>query len=109
MDKTMKFQSDLVADIIGGRKTCTFRLFDDKDLAEGDVVRMVDKGNGQYFGSARLISVTEKALQDLGEDDFIGHSPYRSQAEMIAGFRTYYGDLVGVDTMAKIIRFKMIS
>jgi len=36
--KTVKFRPDLAQLIMDGKKTTTWRLFDDKDLQAGDVV-----------------------------------------------------------------------
>jgi hypothetical protein len=42
--KTLKFRDYLVPLILSGSKTATWRLFDDKDLAKGDAIQLLEFG-----------------------------------------------------------------
>lgn len=104
--KTLKFTADLVDKILNGEKTSTFRLFDDKDLKEGDELSLINKETGVQFGTAKITSVKIKTLDSLTEEDWIGHHRFSSEEEMYKVFRTYYGDMVKEDTEVKIISFE---
>ncbi|OYV63676.1 MAG: hypothetical protein B7X03_00755 [Parcubacteria group bacterium 21-58-10] len=71
--KTLKFAPHLVEKIISGEKTITWRLFDDKDLQEGDDLIFVNKETGEQFGTATITSLKIKTLGTLEADDWMGH------------------------------------
>lgn len=48
--KTIKFRPALAKLIIEGKKTTTWRLFDDKNLQVGDVVELVNWETKEVFG-----------------------------------------------------------
>lgn len=104
--KTLKFRPELVAKILSGEKTNTWRLFDEKDLQPGDEVEMVNWETHERFGTARLTSVKIKTLGTLAPEDFVGHTTYPSDEAMYADFRKYYGDRVSADTEVKVIDFE---
>ncbi len=106
--KTIKFRDYLVELVVDGKKDSTWRLFDDKDLQEGDEVDLINWNTKEKFAEAILTEVREKKLGQLVEADFDGHEKFESEEAMYAAYRTYYGDRVGPDTVVKIIRFKRI-
>lgn len=103
--KTLKFAPHLVEKILKGEKTSTWRLFDDKDLREGDEITFINKETGEAFGSAVITSLRTKTLGTLEESDWEGHERFSSEEEMYATYRTYYGDSVGPDSEVKILTF----
>lgn len=104
--KTLKFASNLVPLIISGRKTSTWRLFDDKDIVAGDELEFVDRGNGSKFGTATVTTMSTKLMKDVSEADFIeGHERYESMDAFLSTFKSYYGDAVNWDTPVKMIKF----
>ena len=107
--KTLKFRDHLAELVLAGEKDVTWRLFDDKNLAHGDLVDLVNWDTREIFARAELIKVYEKRMGDLEEADFVGHEKFANEEEMYKTFRTYYGDRVGPDTIVKIIRFKLIQ
>jgi hypothetical protein len=107
MKKSLKFRDHLVKLVLEEKKDVTWRLFDDKDLSEGDEVDLINWNTKEKFGEATLIKVWEKKLRDLQDSDFDGHEKFSSNEEMYKTYRTYYGDRVGPDTVVKIIRFKL--
>lgn len=106
--KALKFRDFLAELILKGEKNSTWRLFDDKDLREGDVVDLINWNTKEKFADATLVKVREKRMADLEERDFDGHEKFDSEEEMYAAYRTYYGDRVGPGTIVKIIRFKLM-
>ncbi len=93
--------------VLSGVKDSTWRLFDDKDLKEGDRLTLINKDTGNEFGKAVIISTREKKLGDLEESDFEGHEKFESEAKMYEAYRSYYGDKVNSDSLVKIIKFKL--
>lgn len=108
--KTIKFRPALAKLIIEGKKTTTWRLFDDKNLQVGDVVEMMNWETKEVFGRAVITEVDEKPIKDLSDKDWEGHERFSSDAEMYAKYREYYPNHeVGPDTMVKILHFVRIE
>lgn len=105
--KTLKFKNDLVAEILTGRKTSTWRLFDDKDLQVGDELELINKDTLEKFAEAKIIEVSEKKIKDLKEKDAVGHGNFEEPNVMLEKFRYYYGDKVDLNTAVMIIRFQL--
>lgn len=105
--KTLKFKNHLVIEILAGKRTSTWRLFDDKDLQIGDELDLINKDTLEKFAAAKIISVTEKKLKDLEEKDAVGHGEFEGPDIILEKFRQYYGDKVDLDTPVKIIRFQL--
>ena len=105
--KTIKFKDELAKLILAGEKNLTWRMFDDKNLSEGDEVDFINKNTMEKFGEAVLTKVWQKKLSEVGDSDFDGHEKYSSGEEMYQTYRAYYGDKVGPDTIVKIIRFRL--
>lgn len=70
--KTLKFAENLVPLVLSGEKDVTWRLFDDKDLKEGDRLSLCRAENGEEFSQAVIVSVFEKRMGDIDERDFGG-------------------------------------
>lgn len=107
--KQLKFTDDLAKLILEGKKTATWRFFDDKNLSIGDKLELVNKETGGSFAHVEIISVKEKPLGDVTEADFDGHETYANREEMLKTYRSYYGEKVNWDTVVKMIDFKLIS
>ncbi|HEY5383048.1 MAG TPA: ASCH domain-containing protein [Candidatus Paceibacterota bacterium] len=105
--KTIKFRGNLAKLVLAREKDTTWRLFDDKNLSEGDGVDLVNSDTKEKFGKATLIKVWEKKMEELVDSDFDGHEKFESEEEMYKIYRTYYGNKVGSETIVKIIRFKL--
>lgn len=103
--KTLKFTPTLVELIVRGKKTATWRLFDDKALQVGDSLIFINAATGDRFGTAIICTCVEKTLGSLTENDWDGHERYQSDAEMYETYSSYYGRTVGPDTKLKIITF----
>lgn len=106
--KTLKSRHYLAEEIIAGRKTVTWRLFDDKDLKVGDKVELLYWETKKKFSNAEIINVYEKRLGEIEEKDFEGHEKFESRDEMIGTYKKYYGDKVDWNTAVKIIKFKLL-
>lgn len=107
--KTLKFAPNLVPLVLSGAKDATWRLFDDKDLQQGDELALINKATLEQFAMARIVAVREKQLRELDAIDLDGHEPYESEEKMLEDFRKYYGDRVTLESMVKIIKFKLES
>ena len=106
--KTFKFRNHLVKDIQEGRKTVTWRLFDDKNLSVGDRLELLNSESGEKFAEAEITQVREKKLTQIKEADFEGHEKYSSSEVMLQHYQEYYGHKVTMDTLIKMIDFKVL-
>lgn len=110
--KTLKFDHESAQDVLKGKKTATWRLYDDKDLSVNDRVKIVDKvkttdtKTWHVIGEAQVNEVVEKKLDDVTDKDMAGHEVYRTKDEMLAVYRQRYGERVSLDDPVKIIYFK---
>jgi hypothetical protein len=107
--KTLKFSKNLIADILAGKKTITWRCFDNKDLKEGDEVLFLEHETKEPFAKAVLIEVREKTFAELNEEDKKGHEKFRNDEEMYKTYSEYYGKEIIPDTLVKIIKFKILT
>jgi hypothetical protein len=107
--KLLKFAPKLVPLVLSGEKTCTWRMFDEKDFQVGDQVSFV--GGGNEFAQAVIVSVREKRLGDITSEDEAndGHERFGSTEERLETYKGYYGDRVTLDTVVKILQFKITS
>jgi hypothetical protein len=103
--KTLKFTPQLCEQILLGKKTSTWRLFDDKDLREGDALVLLNKETLETIGTAVITTLYKKTLGSLEESDWTGHERFSSEEEMYVTYRKYYGDAVDQNTEVKIISF----
>ena len=106
--KTLKFAENLVPMILSGQKTATWRMFDEKRLTAGDELSFVDRSTGKCFAQARVTATREKPFGLIDETDFGGHERYASREEMIAVYRSYYGDRVEENTPVLIVDFELL-
>lgn len=106
--KTLKFRRYLAKEILEGRKTITWRLFDDKDLKVGDNFELIVWETGEKFAEAEIVKVHEKKFGEIKEQDLEGHEKFESRGEMLKTYRKYYGDKVDWNTIVKIIEFKLL-
>jgi hypothetical protein len=105
---TLKFAPHLVTQILSGDKTSTWRLFDDKNIKEGDDLIFINKETGEQFGIAKVNKIVIRTLGTLTDEDWTGHQRYSSEEEMYKTFRGYYGDKVDENTEVKIISFDLL-
>ena len=107
--KTLKFSPYLVMLILSGKKTSTWRLFDDKNLTTGDDLMLIDRSTGKEFAKATIVSIVERKFKDIGTKDFDGHETYKGEDEMYKVYQGYYKDQkITPETDVKIINFKLI-
>lgn len=105
---TLKFRHHLAEEILAGRKTATWRLFDEKSLKVGDRVELLYWETKEKFADAEIVQVREKRLGDIKDEDFEGHEKFESKEKMLETYRKYYGDKVDWDVVVKIIEFKLL-
>lgn len=113
--KAIKLDHELAKLVLTGKKTSTWRLYDDKDLSVNDEVEIIDKvdpkdpGTWQVAAHAVIDTVIQKRLGDVAESDYGGHEQYASQEEMLQDFQHYYGPQVTLKTPVKMIHFTLLS
>jgi ribonuclease HI len=112
--KTLKFNHDDAAEILGGKKDTTWRLYDDKDISVDDRIKIIDKvqedvpGSWQVIGQGKVTEIIEKKIGSLTKNDMTmaGHQEFKSLDDALQTYQSYYGDRVTLDTPVKIIRFE---
>lgn len=109
MEKSLKFRVHLIPLVLSGEKNVTWRLFDEKDLTVGDQVDLINWNTQEKFGEAVIVSVREKPLGKLGDEDWKGHERFPSEEEMYTTYRKYYGDRVTPETSVKMIKFQLVG
>ncbi|MBU0708677.1 ASCH domain-containing protein [Patescibacteria group bacterium] len=108
--KTLKFANkDLVQLILSGKKTCTWRLWDDKELTVGDKLTLINRTSGSEFARAKIISVVEKPMRLLTNKGRKGHEQFKDDAEMYTTYTNYYGKEVTPETLVKIVKFEVLA
>ncbi|OGD56970.1 hypothetical protein A2V71_03275 [Candidatus Berkelbacteria bacterium RBG_13_40_8] len=106
--KYLKFDEDQVSKVLKGEISTTVRMFDEKDLKEGDHIVLIERESGEEFGRADVIFVYEKKFGEVEEQDLNNHDVYESLMHMYEKYKDYYGDEVNDETPVKIIRFKLV-
>jgi hypothetical protein len=107
--KALKFKPHLVPQVLDGTKTTTWRLFDDKDLQTGDHIECINSETGAKFTEVKISNVEEKKLGEIDDSDFDGHEKYESLEDMVNHYKSYYSDKVDLDTVVKIVTFKLVK
>jgi hypothetical protein len=106
--KTLKFRETLAKQILKGEKNSTWRFFDEKNISVGDDVSLLVWETKEEFAKAKVISVEEKKLCDLNEEDWKGHERFSSDEEMLRTFSDYYKREITKDTLVKVVKFKLL-
>jgi len=106
--KQLKFRHNLVSRILEGEKKSTWRLFDEKDLSEGDRVRFIDGQTGEHFATAKITRVEEKQLKRIDETTLRSHD-FENLKKTIKHFQNIYSQIVTAETPVKMIEFILIS
>jgi hypothetical protein len=107
--KSLKFHAKLVAKILSGETTITWRLFDDKDLTVGDELEFVNAESGEVFGSATITHIDEKPLHATTAAERLagGWKPSVTIDQIVAHYQKLYRPEVTVETSVKMISFKL--
>ncbi|HSX07962.1 MAG TPA: reverse transcriptase-like protein [Candidatus Saccharimonadales bacterium] len=109
--KTLKLDHSLANLVRTGKKTSTWRLYDDKDISVDDTLEFIDKvdpkdrTSWRPIGVGRVDRVLERRLGDISPEDAAGGEQFASAEEMLETYRRYYGPQVTLDTPVKIIHF----
>lgn len=107
--KTLKFRPYLVLMVLSGEKCSTWRLFDDKNLQEGDEVELQEFVTNKPFAQAVITKVVEKPMGELTDSDKDGHEIFDSDEKMYETYSRYYKTEVIPETPVKIIFFELKS
>jgi hypothetical protein len=105
--KRLKFNSELVPLILNGTKTVTWRLYDDKNLTAGDKLEFINSENNSKFAEAEIISVKEKPISQIDQNDRQGHEEVGEGDQLIEHYKKLYRRDVSPNESIKIIKFKL--
>lgn len=113
--KAIKLDHTLAELVLAGKKTATWRLYDDKDLSVNDEIEIIDKvdpknpDTWKAVANAVIDVVIQKRLGDVVESDYEGHEQFDSQDALLQNFQHYYGPQVTLQTPVKMIHFTLLS
>lgn len=113
--KTVKFEHELADLIRAGKKTATWRIYDDKNLGVNDKIELIDKVDPQdpstwtTIAFAVIDTMIEKRLGDITAEDMVGHEQFDSRDQMLATYQKYYGPEVMFNTPVRMIHFSLLS
>lgn len=100
--KQIKFTRPLSQQVLAGTKTTTWRLCDDKDLKEGDLLEFLVSDTKEKFAEATILKLTEKTFSNLTTEDWDGHEKFSSDQEMYETYTRYYSQDVTPQTTLKM-------
>lgn len=113
----VNFSPKLITLVKKGIKDLTWRINDEKNFQVGDELILWMKGKNELgeqteaskpFGKALVTEVWEKQFKDFSKKEKDGHEKFETDEEMIGQYKKYYGDWVSMNTIVKIIRFKLL-
>jgi hypothetical protein len=105
--KTLKLKPWMISDLLQGKKTKTWRMFDEKNLSTGDEIQFINADTDEPIAIAVVTEVKEKKFGDIVDADFDGHNPYPSRENMLETYRGYYGERVNWSTLIKMLTFEV--
>lgn len=106
--KTLKFIEKLSRFILNGKKTTSWRCFDDKEISAGEIFTFIIKETGKEFAKARIIEVYEKEFGKITGKDKEGHEKFSSDKEIYETYSRYYNKKITPKTKVKIVKFELI-
>jgi len=105
--KTLKFAGSKPELILKGLKGSTWRISDEKNIAEGDTLSLC-RLDGSEFAKAEVTLARETSIRELLKADMQGHEKL-SEGEAIRRLSGYYRMKVMPQTVVKAIKFKVIG
>ncbi|MBI3413219.1 MAG: ASCH domain-containing protein [Candidatus Aenigmarchaeota archaeon] len=105
--KTLKFSDPLPDMISDGKKNVTWRIDDEKGIAEEDLLSLC-RIDGMEFAKAKVIKVKETEFGRLTSEDKKGHEEFSSEKKMYDTFSKYYRTKVTLNTKIKVIKFELL-
>ncbi len=107
--KKVKFRSSHFTKISPNYTNITWRFFDEKNLQKGDELILVNSDTDREAGRGIVLEVFEKRLGLVDRVDFPTHEVYHTRDKLYETYRGYYGDIVTLDTLVKIVKFKLAN
>ena len=105
--KTLKFAGQLPKLILQCTKTVTWRINDDKNIVEGDILSLCTS-DSEEFAQAVVTKIGMRTLGTLTAEDKEGHEVFSSEQEMYDTYSRYYYMPVTKETQVKVIHLKLI-
>ncbi|HZM63829.1 MAG TPA: reverse transcriptase-like protein [Candidatus Saccharimonadales bacterium] len=108
--KTLKLNHKEAQEILNGKRTTTWRLFDDKDISVNDVVQLLDKidehdsQTWKVIGIAKITKILEKQLGSSTENEYAKEG-FKTLTQLMERHAGFYRQKINETTPAKIIHF----
>ena len=104
----LKFAGELPKLILEGKKDTTWRINDEKNIEEGDVLILISTESLKEFGKANVIKVNNTTFKNLNYNDKEGHEKFITEEEMYETYSKYYNTKIIPETKVKVITFKLL-
>lgn len=99
MKKSLKFSHGLVEHAKKMNPLITPRIFDDKELAVGDEIELLDSETGEVFGSKKIERIKEMTFAEMVKDAANIEGMYEMYQE-------YYKQKISPEESVKMIFFE---
>ena len=104
--KTLKFTEPKPGLILNRKKDTTWRISDEKGIAEGDTLSLC-RTDGKEFAKAEVTLTKETSIRDLMKSDMKGHEKI-TENEALRKLSGYYHMKVMPQTSVKVIKFRLL-
>lgn len=101
--KELKFANKLVDDIHDWRKQSTFRYDDEKEIQEGDELRMLTPQDRIIKTGVEVTHVEVRPVREFEPVHFKYHEKAKDVETLVEGLNMYYDDEITLDTEIKFI------
>lgn len=105
--KALKFSPQQSRDIIAGKRTSSWRIFDEKDLQSGDEILILSDDSKEPIGSGSITKVRTKTLLQTSPEERKTQG-FTDEQEMLDTLRDQFGHKVDWDTEVKIVSFAFL-
>ncbi|GEM_PF-1436566 len=102
MQKSLKFPSHFVEAILKQGQGITTRLFDEKNISEGDVVDFLENGTNKRFATVKIEKVDETTFGEAMKDA-------KDMQGMYDQYATYYKRQITSEVPMKIIHYEFVD
>lgn len=104
------FAPELVAEVLAGNKTITYRLGEKyfRNLVEGTIVGAIDSSTDSVFARLKVTKLAKLAIKD-GPLSQRGHEKYSSVNAMVGSMQKYYPhEKVTPESVLSVVHFNVI-
>lgn len=106
--KALKFSPQQSREILAGKRTSSWRMFDEKDLQSGDEILILSDTSKEPIGSGSITKVRTKTLLSTTPEERAAQG-FDDEQRMLDTLRDQFGHKVDWDTEVKIVSFAFLA